>query len=64
MAKSEASGYKAGGLSVLWGEIQVLISPIKDLQSGRLYNTKMRARESRNKKCYALNAEEYQKGGR
>jgi hypothetical protein len=62
LAKSEASDYKAGGLSVQWGEIQVLISPMKDLQGGRLYNTKMRAREIRKNNCYALNAEEYRKG--
>lgn len=61
MEKSEASGYKAGGMSVLWGAIQVLISPMKDLQGGRLYNTRMRAREIRNKKRYALNAEDTEK---
>jgi hypothetical protein len=64
LAKSEASGYKAGRMAVLWGAIQVLISPMKDLQGGRLYDTNMRAREIWNKKRYALNAEEYRKRGR
>jgi hypothetical protein len=64
VGKVEASSYKAGRMSVLWDAIQVLISTMKDLQGGLLYNTKMRAREIWNKKRYALNAEEYRKRGR